>query len=87
MDKSGSAFPEPYDYGQIAGKEVQFRNYYGRPLGGLTKRELFAGLAMAWTLFDACRGKEHIILYDRIAEHAVRQADALLAELAKGEGA
>lgn len=46
--------------------------------GGLTKREWFAGMAMMGLLScDAQLG------YEEAANHAVRHADALLAELAK----
>lgn len=54
------------------------------PILGLTKREWFAGLAMQgiWANPHDVPGKiERDFLGDAIAKVAVRQADALLAEL------
>lgn len=50
---------------------------------GLTKRELFAGMAMQGMLVtpDELAGKTMNERYDNIAEFAVKYADALIKEL------
>lgn len=75
MDKSGAAFPG------IAGRDLA--NWVETWNLGLTKRELFAALAMAGILAHSNWQAEPV----PGAAAAVGYADALLAELAKGEGA
>lgn len=68
---------QPLKDGQKTGWEVKF--------GGLTKREYFAGLAMA-SFF----GGEYIgqsgVPEQEIAKRCVAMADALLVELSNGDG-
>jgi hypothetical protein len=56
--------------------------------GGLTKREYFAGLAMSNlcnTFFDDNEFLLHGPIETGVAKYAVAYADALIAELEKGE--
>ncbi len=50
---------------------------------GLTKRELFAAMAMQGILANPCRQTSTSETYAEAAIDGVRYADALLAELAK----
>lgn len=50
------------------------------PANGLTKRELFAAMAMQGLLANPEGGDRH---QELIADYAVAQADALLAKLSK----
>ena len=52
-------------------------------LSGLTKRELFAAMAMQGILANPCRQTSTSETYAEAAIDGVRYADALLAELAK----
>jgi hypothetical protein len=76
---TGHAFPHMYLEGSIISLA-----------GGLTKRELFAAMAMQGMLafgFSTVTGDgiaRERFWQDPIAPDAVKQADALLAELAKG---
>ena len=55
---------------------------YSAP-SGLTKRELFAAMAMQGILANPCRQTSTSETYAEAAIDGVRYADALLAELAK----
>lgn len=66
------AFPVPLNPGEA------FK--FNGEVDGLTKRELFAAMAMQGLLANAERDAEA----EGFARDAVRSADALLAELAKG---
>ena len=69
----------------MSGKELAFpMNGRDRDDHGLTKREYFAGQALAAMVDVASRGKESKT-WAQIAEAAVAVADALIAELAKGK--
>lgn len=82
MDHSGPVFPTHGWTTDSSYKGLQF--LANEELAGLSKRELFAGLAMA--AFCAHRGDATVSL-PFMAEISVCAADALLAELAKEEGA
>ena len=71
-DISGPAFP--------SANKLQLGEYSTMGHAGLTKRELFAAMAMQGLLSTETRFQE----VDTMAEAAVGAADALLAELAKG---
>lgn len=60
------------------GKTVVHNNH---PIGGLTKRELFAAMAMQGLLANA--GTEAFAL--SLGKFSADYADALIAELARGE--
>ena len=77
-----SIFPLPAGYVQVKSWEpgpVQYRIAEAVSTSGLTKRELFAAMAMQGIRSDP-NGPG---LAERIAEEAVQIADALLKELAK----
>lgn len=58
-------------------------NGWGEPCNGLTKREMFAMLAMQGLIASDVCGNLH---EPRCAELAVKAADALLAELERANG-
>lgn len=58
-------------------KEAPYRGHVFKSDGGLTKRELFAAMAMCGKLGDSSESGE----YEDYAVTAVGMADALLAEL------
>lgn len=68
------AFPTSVQRGQNG-------DYWTEDEGGLTKRELFAAMAMQGICGDAIAGPHHVP--PNTAKLAVEYADALLAELAK----
>lgn len=74
MDNSGSAFP----------LITEWRDHNGATLPGLTRRELFAAMAMQGALTSA---HYFCVPYHAptFAKYAVELADALLAELEKEE--
>lgn len=59
-------------------------NYEGIQMGGLTKREYFAAMAMQGLFADMTKQDEYT--FQDVALDAVQAADALLAELEKGKG-
>lgn len=69
-DNGGPAFP------------VVAENGLGHIADGLSKREWFAGMVLQ----GFCANPEFTIMeYHKIAKHAKLQADAMLAELKKGQ--
>lgn len=66
------AFPSSTPVGAVVGQGVPF---------GLTKRELFAAMAMQGMCNDTSEPMDWDM--QALAKYAVRAADALLAELAK----
>ena len=65
----------------------QFNENYGdtkEPVGGLTKREYFAGLAMQGLLVNM--GRNRIRDAHHAAQEAVECADALIEQLNQSEG-
>lgn len=89
MSGEESAFPELSHNPHFASTDGQCLSMeFG---GGLTKRELFAAMAMqglisnptAWSNGTSMEPDEASL--KACAEHAVAYADALLAELAKGK--
>ena len=72
-DMSGPAFP--------SANKLRLGEYSTTGHAGLTKRELFAAMAMQGMLSNPDWPEKNTVDYPR---NAVRLADALLAELAKG---
>jgi hypothetical protein len=80
IDPNEPAFPTQMVATRRDGSLLFLSDYF--PTGcGMTKRELFAAMAMQGLLpnWEA----PPAVLHERLAQHAVASADALLAELAK----
>jgi hypothetical protein len=78
IDDGGPAYP---NLGEV---KDQQGNSWPHLIGGLTKREYFAGKTIQGTLANGNVCKEDTP--ERVAEFCVQMADALLAELKKGGG-
>lgn len=81
---SESAYPLPAGTTQVKRWQAgygEYRTTEAVSTGGLTKRELFAAMAMQGQCANAIPGSHHS--FENTAREAVAYADALLKELAK----
>ena len=86
MDNSGSAFPHDLiNLAPVMGSS--YANHpFVMPTAGLTKRELFAVILRAgFGSYDSFNKGRMLCDYRDPAKQAIRDADALILELAKGE--